>query len=464
MNLLSSLRRALLLLAPLALYTPPALAHLGFPDTTSVTIRRGHPEDMFLGATFGALISRDTGKTWRWICPEAMSYGGWRPETFLWQPDGTLLAATGAALIRSTDGGCTWTVHNYFKSQGLWPSGLASPASNPSRLWVTTNRGASRNGVYRSDDGGQTFTPVMQSDTIVYTAVKVAPSDSRRIYVSGGTITDLRIYRSDDEGEHWEELPQPFPQFPGPRPPHPYDLFVLKVSDTNPDRLWARVSWQNWTYVLESKDGGRTFTSVVHPEGEAQDGLGEYLIGIEVSADGNTLWAATHTRLFRVRAGETYATQLPLPDGNACAQREGDVLYVCGASRLHDWALATTTDDGQTYTPLFNLPDTKPPTCPAGTPTHDICRPYWPQFAPTIEADPTLPPEETPDAGTPPDGGSPGIDAGTDTSDAGTTDPKPDEPQPPPKKGCSSASGLVPAACLLVLSTLRRTRRRNPEN
>ncbi len=440
MKFLSSLCRGLLL-APLVLHTTPALAHLGYPDTTSVTVRRGHPEDMFVGATFGAVISRDSGKTWSWICPEAMNYGGWRPETFLWQPDGTLLAATGAALIRSNDGGCTWTVHDYFKSRGLWPMGLASPPSNPSRLWVTTGRTASPNGVFRSDDGGATFTRVLGSDTSVFTAVKVAPSDPRRIYVSGGTATGQRIYRSDDEGATWEEIAHPFPEYS--EYSRAYDLFVLRVADTDPDRLWARISWQGWTYVLESKDGGRTFRSVLHPEGQMRDAIDEYLIGMEVSADGNTLWAATPTRLFRVKAGETYATLLPLPDGNACAQREGDVLYICGASRVHDWALATTADEGQTYTPLFNLPDTKPPACPAGTPTHDVCRPRWPQFAPTIEADPYL---EPPDAGTP---------------DAGPGEP----PPPPPAKddGCSSASGLLPAACLIALSTLRRPRRRNPQ-
>ncbi|AKJ08209.1 photosystem II stability/assembly factor-like uncharacterized protein [Archangium gephyra] len=450
MTSLASLRRALPL-AALALYTPPALAHEGFQDTTSVTVRRGHPEDMILGATFGAVITRDSGKTWSWICPEAMHFGGWRPETFVWQSDGTLLAATGASLIRSQDGGCTWTVHDYFKSQGLWPMGLAAPASNPSRLWVTTGRSASRNGIYRSDDGGQTFTPVLQSDTVVFTAVKVAPSDSRRLYVSGNTLTQRHIYRSDDEGTTWEPLAQPFPEYPAP--PQPYDLFVLRVSDTDPDRLWARVSWDGWTYVLESKDGGRTFTSVVHVEGAEHEGLNDYLIGIEVSADGNTLWAATQSNLFRVRVGESRATQLPLPDGNACAQREGEVLYVCGASRLHNWALATTTDEGQTYTPLFNLPDTRPPMCPAGTPTQKLCRPNWPQFAPTIEADPSLPPETV-------DAGTTDVDAGT--GDGGTA-PTPVEPQPP-KKGCSSASGLVPAACLLALSLLRRPRRRHPEN
>jgi hypothetical protein len=435
MKLLPSLCRGLLLV-PLAVHAPAALAHLGYPDTTNVTLRRGHPEDMFVGATFGAAVSRDSGKTWNWICTEAMGHGGWRPESFLWQPDGTLLAATGAALIRSRDGGCTWTVHDYFKSQGLWPMGLESPASMPSRLWVSTGRAASPNGVYRSDDGGETFTPTsLRSDTAVYTAVKVAPSDTRRIYVSGETPEGLRLYRSDDEGASWREFAHPFPEYQDEYS-RAYDLLVLRVSDSDPDRLWARVTWQGWTYVLESRDGGRTFQSILHPENQPpHDGLSEYLISLEVSADGNTLWAATPTRLFRARAGEGTATQLPLPDGNACAQREGNVLFVCGASRVHDWALATTRDEGRTYTPLFNLPDLQPPSCPAGTPVHRLCRPNWPQFAPTIEANPALPPEEP-------------------------VDETPD----PPRKGCSSTGGLVPAACFLVLSTFRRSRRHHPEN
>ncbi|MGZ3458735.1 MAG: WD40/YVTN/BNR-like repeat-containing protein [Archangium sp.] len=445
MKLLPSSCRGLLLTS-LALHASAALAHAGYPDTTSVTIRRDHPEDMLLGATFGAVVSHDSGKSWSWLCPEAMAYGGWRPETYLWEPNGDLLAATGAALIRSRDGACTWQEHPYFKSQGLWPMGLESPASNPSRLWVATGRSSAHNGLYRSDDGGETFAPVpnLQSDTAIYTAVKVAPSDTRRLYVSGASSDGLHLYRSDDEGTHWVDIPQPFPEYSTTT--RPYDLFVLRVSDNDPDHLWARVSGGAWTYVLESKDGGHTFQSVLHPENQTEDGIDEYLIGIEVSADANTLWAATPTRLFRRHAGDTTAQLLSLPQGNACVLRAGSVLWVCGATRIHDWALATTTDEGATYTPLYNLPDTQAPSCPVGTPVHDICRSFWPQFAPTIEANPTLPPDPPGQS----DGGTP---------DAGAVE------QPPTKKhGCSSTDGLLPSACLLTLTALRRSRRHHPEN
>ena len=444
----------------LALHAPSARAHNGYPDTTSLTVRHEHPEDLLLGATFGAVISHDAGKTWRWLCPEALGYGGWRPETYLWQPDGTLLAATGADLIRSRDAGCTWTAHEFFtpkdkKAKALWPISLASLASHPERLWVTTSRSGTHNGLYRSDDGGETFVPTtLGSDTDVYPSVKIAPSRPQRLYVSASTPDGVRLLRSDDAGATWTSLAPDLSKIA--TSPRPYDLFVLRVSDTDPERLWARVSETTstglWTYILESGDGGRSFRSIVHPAQQEHDGLDEPFINLEVSASGDTVWAATQTTLYRVRAGDTRATRLSLPDGNACADRQDGQLYVCGASRLHDWALATTRDEGDTYTPLFNLPDMKPPQCPAGTPVQDVCRGRWPQFAPTIEADPRLS-DPVPDAGTP-------LDAGP-TEDTDTPAPAP----PPSKSGCSSTSASASAlAPLLALLLSRRPRRAHPEN
>ena len=71
-----------LLVALLALRAAPALGHAGLPETSNFSVRPNNENDMIVGATFGALISRDKGQSWRWICPEGMSIGAWRPERY----------------------------------------------------------------------------------------------------------------------------------------------------------------------------------------------------------------------------------------------------------------------------------------------------------------------------------------------------------------------------------------------
>ncbi|HYO55124.1 hypothetical protein [Archangium sp.] len=444
MNRLSSPRCRPLLLAFLTLRTVPALAHGGLPETSNITLRRGVPANLFAGTNFGAVMSRDGGRTWRWICPESMGYSDRMPASYLWLSNGDLLAATGAALIRSRDGGCTWEPHGFFVSQGLWPSGLASHPSEESRLWVSTGRPSSPNALYQSDDGGETFTATsLLRSHAVFTSVRVAPSDPRRLYVSGSTPNGLSLFRSDDAGTTWEEIPQPLPMLV-----RPYDLRLQTVAEGDPDHLWASVSAaQGLTYVLESRDGGRSFQSLLT--------LDEQLVDMDSSADGRTFWAASLTRLHRGQTGAP-AVQLTLPDGNACVHRDGLLLYACGSTWVHNWALARSRDQGRTWERLLSLPDIQGVhTCPAGTPTYDRCWPRWPQLAQMLGASYSFP-----DAGTP--GGS--VDAGTpgDSVDAGLSEPTSDTEtpgEPPPKHGCTSSGGQLPMASLLAFIALRRWRR-----
>ncbi|HSP78935.1 MAG TPA: sialidase family protein [Myxococcaceae bacterium] len=447
MKLPASPRPWSLLLASLALRSSPVLAHAGLPETSSITLRRGQPADLIAGATFGAVVSRDGGRNWRWICPESMGYVGAGPSAWLWLSSGELLAATGSALIRSSDGGCTWQPLDFFTSQGLWPSDVASPSSEEGRLWVTTGRASVPNGLYRSDDGGASFTatPLQRSDA-VFTAVRVAPSEPRRLYVSGATSSGPRLYRSDDEGLTWEELPQPLSLYSSPS-----EIRLQKVDDADPDHLWVSLLSRGFTYVLESRDGGHTLQEVLK--------LDEPLVNVEASADGRTFWAASITRLFQLQAG-TAPVPLSLPDGNACVRREGSFLYACGSSWVHGWALARSRDQGRTWTRLLSLPELRGVLdCPAGTPTHDVCSPRWPQLAETLGAS-----SQPPDAGTSapvPDAGTPGS-----AEDAGTSAPGPDagtpggSPPPPPAAGCSTTGGLLSLASLLTLTALWRSRRR----
>lgn len=414
----------------LTLRAIPALAHGGLPETSNLSTRRGSSEDFIAGASFGAVISRDHGQTWRWLCPEGMGIGAWRPDRYFWLTGGQLLAATGSALISSSDGACTWTSHPFFKD--TWVTNLDVHPTDERIMYATTGKPSVGNGIFRSDDGGETWKALTTlSPDLRYTAIRIAPSDPQRLYASGqDTEGALFFDRSDDGGQTWTRLPQPLPQFE-----RPYDLNLLLVSASSPDVVWARVSAQGYSFLLKSTDGGATLT-------QAMQTL-DVIVGAEASADGSTVWVSTPVHMYRGRGDEPF-TELPLPNGNACALRVGDLLYGCGSNWVHDWALALSHDEGTTWEPIFGLSAIQGShVCPTGTPVQELCPSRWPQLAAIFGA-PTY-----------------GNGGGDPSPDAGTSDPG--ALQPPPKKGCSATTGLVPTALLfLTLTLVRRSRRTSP--
>ncbi|MBL8611026.1 MAG: hypothetical protein JNL38_27030, partial [Myxococcales bacterium] len=59
----------------------PAAANGRFPRAQTILAAPGSDGTvLYLRATFGLLVSRDAGKTWRWVCEEAMGFSGtWDP-------------------------------------------------------------------------------------------------------------------------------------------------------------------------------------------------------------------------------------------------------------------------------------------------------------------------------------------------------------------------------------------------
>jgi hypothetical protein len=407
------------------LFAASVHAHGGLMETQSYTSRRGHPEDQLMRFTRGTLISRDSGASWRWVCEEAMGYGSWPPERYVWLSGGDILAATGKALLRSRDGGCSWAPSPAF--QDAWVASLAEHPTDDSLLYVATGRPAVTNLLYRSEDGGETWTPTALRRDAVFSTVRVAPSDPKRLYLSGWKGYAMYLFRSDDAGGTWADLPQSFPL--GLQ--DAYDLKLLSVSPANPDVLWVRVSSRSPAgtilhTVLRSEDGGRTLTSVLELDDDP-------LVNMDVSADGRTAWVATYNHLYRGREGEPFLS-LPLPTGNACVTRVGGDLYACGSTWQHDWALARSADEGSSWEPLFSLREVQGVhQCPAGSPVREQCTPLWPQLAGQLGA-PLSP--ESPDAGAP------------------------DGEAPPKPEGCGAAAGSAGLAPLLLLALMRRGARR----
>ena len=114
----------------------------------------------------------------------------------------------GSGLLKSTDGGTTWTpIMNGLPTyeEGLGRIGIAIAPSNGNRLYVTVDAG-SRSGVYRSDDAGASWRKVSNDARVHnrgsdFAELKVDPKNPDVVY-SGSIVA----WKSTDGGNTWMML------------------------------------------------------------------------------------------------------------------------------------------------------------------------------------------------------------------------------------------------------------------
>lgn len=133
---------------------------------------------------------------------------------------------------RSSDGGVTWTTLKNFASQ---VNGLAVDPTDGNRLYVT----AIDHGLFRSDDGGQSFALVAPAGSGLW---GVGTNGAAAYYAMGN-----QIYRSDDHGQSWSVLGTA-----------PQTLTRILVDPQNSDLVYSFSS----ATVIRSTDGGITWPDV----------------------------------------------------------------------------------------------------------------------------------------------------------------------------------------------------------
>lgn len=120
--------------------------------------------------------------------------------------------------------------------------------------------GTEGSGVFRSNDGGETWTPRgLDGETVM--SVAVAPSDPTRLYAG---VRPSGVYRSDDGGATWSVC-ESFRRIRGRRlwrspASAPFTAYVqaLAVSPTDPDRVVAGIEFGA---VVRSTDGGERWSN-----------------------------------------------------------------------------------------------------------------------------------------------------------------------------------------------------------
>ncbi|MEA2786901.1 MAG: hypothetical protein QOF71_3005 [Candidatus Eremiobacteraeota bacterium] len=232
----------------------------------------------------GIYKSTDAGTTWARIGLEDSRQIG----RILVDPrnSGTLLvAALGHAyapndtrgVYRSVDGGATWT-RTLFKDRD---TGAIDLASDPSMhtvyasLWQTRRPPWSvyppsygpGSGLYKSTDGGVTWNQLQghgfPSEGLGKIGLAVAPSDPKRVYA----IVDAKaggLYRSDDGGDNWALVDKDKRLWD-----RGWYFCHVTVDPRNADIVYV-----SDTAFYRSTDGGSTFTAIKgSPDGDDFQGL-----------------------------------------------------------------------------------------------------------------------------------------------------------------------------------------------
>ncbi len=150
----------------------------------------GQPQRLLAGTWIGVFDSADGGQRWTEL---ATSLGAPNARALLSTPAGLFLG-TQAGLFRWQPDADRWeAVAEELASPGV--ASLAEAPTDPTRLYA----GTINNGVYRSNDGGQSWRPV-PSLSVGVPALAVDPTDPDHVYMLAAWE---RVYESIDGGESW---------------------------------------------------------------------------------------------------------------------------------------------------------------------------------------------------------------------------------------------------------------------
>ncbi len=243
-------------------------SHLGLDDSQQIGALRVHPTNpdvawvAALGHAFGPNRMRgvyrtiDGGKSWTQQLfvddstgatdlaldptnPRVLYAAMWRMQRFPW---GMRSGGGRSGLWKSNDGGESWTdisTSPGLPTTSLGKIGIAVSPANPRRLYATVeapdSAGTPRGGIFRSDDAGATWTRTdgdqkWQVRAWYYSTLTADPRDENTVYVN-----NLGTWRSVDGARTWTRI----------RVPHG-DTHQLWIDPKDPQRM------------IHANDGGAT--------------------------------------------------------------------------------------------------------------------------------------------------------------------------------------------------------------
>jgi len=316
------------------------------------------------------------GMAWRSIGP----YRGGRTKAVVGVPGQPGLFYVGfvnGGVWKSTDYGRVWTP--IFDREPTGSVGAIAVAPSDRRvIYVGSGEGMQRpdlttgDGIYRSDDGGDTWRHLGLRDGQQIPQIEVDPRDPNRIFVAVlghpyGPNEERGVFRSTDGGRTYEKV-----LYRGPT----VGAADVALDPANPDVVYADLweaqegPWENAKFtgpgsgLFKSADGGATWRRIGEGLPTGEEGLGRIGIGIAPSRPSRiyAIVASPAARGGVYRSDDAGATFTRVQDDPRLWGREGDfhevrvdptdpdVVYV---ANVVSWK---STDGGRTFEAFRGAP------------------------------------------------------------------------------------------------------------
>ena len=307
---------------------------------------------------------------WRFIGP----YRGGRVLAVAGIIDDPFVYYFGAAhggVWKTTDAGLNWrnVSDDYFEFPAV--GALDVSLSDSDVIYVGTGEGVQRqfispgDGVYKSDDGGDTWMNVGLKETRHIARIRIHPTNPDIVFVAAmgdmfGPNPDRGIYRTKDGGETWAQVLYKGDTTGGVDltiDPEDPDVIIASMNHhvTYP---WDEESGGPTSGLFKSTDGGDTWTDITHNPGMPKGMVGKICVsispaqssrvyafieadkgegGIYRSDDGGATWQRTHTDPGKMEIPNSY-------NHITADTQDPDVVYIQPIV-----GLLKSTDAGQTF-------------------------------------------------------------------------------------------------------------------
>lgn len=288
------------------------------------------------------------------------------------QADAIYVATASGGLWKSTNNGISWAPVFDNVDAMMSIGAVAVAPTDPNTVWVGTGEANTRqssswgDGVYKSTDGGASWTMMGLRDTRSVGRIVIDPRDANVVFVAAGghlwgPNAERGVFKTTDGGRTWEKV-----------------LFVdentgatdIVMDPTNPMVLYAATyqrQRRTWGFngggpgsgIYKTTDGGRTWTLLSNglPQGDkGRIGLAIYArdprivyATIEATPPGAGIYrtldaGATWTRTSTLNIRPNYYSQIRIDPQDASN------IYTLGSNR----GFYVSTDSGRSFLEIFS--------------------------------------------------------------------------------------------------------------